>query len=101
MNRFTRAVLCHLLRLSSTRKTVQAWLDAEPDRDKRATDFASALREDLIKEIVPSFERLPHLENELMYEALMHVNWRRVAEELLDRFSPKLLAGYCSTPSIN
>jgi hypothetical protein len=90
-----------MLRASGTRKIVQAWLDAEPNRDKRATDFAAALRDDLIKDIVPSVERLPYLDRELMYEALMHTNWRRVAEELLDRFTPKRLAGYLSTPSIN
>ena len=37
---------------------VVEWLDTEPDRDKRAIDFAAALCEDLLKGFVPELGSL-------------------------------------------
>ena len=87
------------------KKTVKEWLAIEPDRERRAVEFAGALREDWLRGATPAMEgrycAYQELFREFIYEGIMRVNWRLIAGELLERFSPKLLAGYVGTPSVN
>src|SRR5262245_21334455 len=85
MNSFTGIVLRQLLRDPETPDTVRQWIRSERDPERRAVDFAVQLGTDF-EAMAKSFTD-PLLKDWLSLAA-SHVNWRRVAEKLLERFSP-------------
>jgi hypothetical protein len=97
---FTGVILRAMLRRRGTAKTVRVVLSAERDRQRRIVALAETLRLDWEGEMQFCGDDARTI-NGLMACALTRVCWRTIARELLDRFSPKLLAGYVPTPSIN
>ena len=85
---------------------------AEPDREKRSVDFAGQLSRDFEQLFEPPCPACPRacddelvalvvLTHEFVCLAFTHVNWRRVADELLERFKPRHLGCYLFNTSIN
>jgi hypothetical protein len=105
MNSFTRAVLEHALSDSTIKKMCLEYREQETDRVKLLVVLADVLEK--------SFSLLygqtgaawmgsdgPLLRT-LVQAAVNRVDWETVAGEILERYAPKLLAGYVNTPSIN
>jgi hypothetical protein len=100
MKTFGRVVFDWLLRQPGTRDTVLEWYLHEPeDADRRALGMARALRRDferLFEALCRPRHREPHggrtvaaLVHGFVEAALLDVNWRRVAEALLERLRPR------------
>jgi len=85
MTSFTEVVLHYLLRQPDTPETVRRWIRGERDPQRRAVEFAVQLDRDF-KALAAAI--CDPLVRDWLGLAVQHVNWRRVAEKLLARFSP-------------
>jgi len=103
MNDFTRLILSHFLSRPGIRTTVRAWIEQEPDRNKRAVDLCGVLQREVIDVLNGELlgGEFHDLADKLLEHALRSVNWRRVADELIERFTRRLPANYAPWPSVN
>lgn len=94
---FTAAVLRHLLADPSMPETVRHWRQTEADPRQRVQFFAIQLAEGFLETFRfdedGGWNVEGNLGNAVMYLAQAHVNWERIAEVLLRRFTlPVMLA---------
>jgi hypothetical protein len=97
---FTLILLRAFLRHKDAEKTIRGWIADEPNPLKRAVRFGEALRLSFEKTLGFD-ENDEQLLKELMAAVSERTAWDRIAEELVNRYMPRLLATYTRTPSIN
>jgi hypothetical protein len=98
MNCFTRATLRWLLRQDGIRPQCLAWHEAEPCSEKRACRYAEVLANEYGARGKTCD---PDLADVLLDAALEHVQWSKVAAELLERHRPRHRPTYLLATSVN
>lgn len=84
----TRAVYDYLASDPDVKETIRDWIDSEPDPERRALLFAVRLSEDLTEDMRALGRGIDgDLHTAWVEEASARVNWQRIAETLLHRFS--------------
>src|SRR5262249_11350540 len=101
MTSFTKIILRWLLRDPDTKARARWGLEREADPGHRASDFACILRSEFEERFCYVEGDNRELYNDVFALASAYANWRRIADEILERFGKKLAVAYLATPSVN